>query len=91
MNSMTKEQLAQFAEINGLTMDQAEALVIREFKRAEYNAKPEVKAKRVEYRKTYNQRPSVKAKRQTAYQLAKALREFSKNPVAEEVDEALEE
>jgi hypothetical protein len=86
MKAMTTEQLVRFAEENGITVEQAEALVTRMFKREEYNRKPEVVAKRQEYRKAYNQKPEVKAKRAAAYELQKAFRQFAAS-AADESDE----
>ena len=88
MNAMTAEQLAEFAEMNDITIEQAEKLVVRMFKREEYNARPEVKAKRAEYRKSYNSKPEVKAKRAQAYELAKAFRAFAKSTSESECEES---
>ena len=84
MNSLTKEQLLAFAKKEGITFEQAEGLALRAYKRAEYQQRPAVIAKRKAYAKRYNQRESVKAARKFTNQLLTQLKHFESEVEGEE-------
>jgi hypothetical protein len=84
MNSLTKEQLVAFAKEQGITFEQAEGLAIRAYKRAEYQQRPEVVAKRKAYAKRYNQRADVKAARKFTNALLTQLKHFEPEVEGEE-------
>ena len=76
MNSLTREQLLAFAKEQGITFEQAEGLALRAYKRAEYQQRPAVVAKRKAYARTYNKRPEVKAARKLTNSLLIRLKYF---------------